>query len=182
MKILLLAGTLDNYEEPWALKLHEGEPIIDWQIKKLSKMGHEVIVIIDQLHADKIIAGSKQIHKCELIYDNHDDEASQFTNTYSGLFIVHNYCYALPVHTPAPDKWVFNDLTTHFFRKALDEDADLVNLYYPQNGKLIKSPLILITKKGKYNIKTMEDLNSLDDEKLTASHLTILDKSIIAQV
>lgn len=176
MKTVLLTQTLTSQSSLSPLSKHEGVNIIDWQIKKLNKMGHKIYVVLDHINGEQVLLKSKHIHHCEFVYDT-VDQPSAFTQIQAGLCATGGDSYFLPFNTLCPSHEVWSKIYNNVATKCYKNHSHFARPYCPENGTIISGSPFYITVLGKQAFLKL-DLNTLDHSRLRESKVPVLNSEI----
>lgn len=177
MNTILLAGFQDSEKKNSGMIEFNGQLWIDWQIEQLLSLGHQVTVVLGDVHSELLLSESKLIKMCDLVFDT-NEITTLMTNLRAGLHSVVRHSNILPITTPAPHSEAWNRLSDHYFRINA-EKFDLLRSFCPIDGQMHEGFPLIVTRVGAKKIKANEEIKSLTDSRLTFSPVPHLNKSII---
>lgn len=161
MDVLLLAGYKRDCAQIALKKL-------DQQILNLQSIGLNPVVILSGTEADEVIRQSQPLRTCELVFDtNEPQDVSLMTNLKSGIQVVSQTCFVLPLEIPPPPKEIWVALKRAFQETGFTTKTAFIQLSDREGAPWHWGFPLYITRLGRHLLLQEENLHTLTDPRLT---------------
>jgi len=166
MKTLLLAGHYSgNPEKSPALQIVQQELYISRYIRALRQLPYEITIVLGGDDSEEILRKCRDIESCEIVFDTHGKDASEWTNIKAGVWATNDWIIVHSISSPIA---LMNESLYLAQQNAQVVAHSGIHLLATES-----SPL-LITREGNQFIKNQKDLTGFEDPRLMLRRLETL--------